>query len=385
MGSIETENPPPFFTEFIFPGQQNTSLFGFSNSARFPLAFEPQIPHPTLSDSITAIKALSASGELKLLIQIHGGALLIRGLPITTPQEYSEVAHAFGFKAHEEIGRPPHRTVLAKNVKTANEGPPEMPIWPHNEYGWSTINPAWLTFCNLSVPESGGETPIISSIGLAAALQKQAPEFFEELLQKGVRYIYRYGKEDVKSNTGTSVFGAYGSEILPGDDEKTSRAKIEREVRRHSNRFEWHEDGSLSVTHIVPIVRKHSPTRLATLFGNLTSVYGRSRHHDATEPPYLGDDGSYHPLPTYGDGTRIPTKYLELALLIAEESQVLVKWEEGDIVLLDNYAVMHSRSPWKGKRTVLAALWDDYERVEDYPEGEEILKGSPRDPIPVRE
>ena len=39
----------------------------------------------------------------------------------------------------------------------------------------------------------GGETPIISSIGLAAELKKQAPEFYEELLKKGVRYVYRYG------------------------------------------------------------------------------------------------------------------------------------------------------------------------------------------------
>lgn len=43
----------------------------------------------------------------------------------------------------------------------------------------------------------------------------------------------------------------------------------------------------------------------------------------------------YHPLPTYGDGTAIPTNYLELLLKIAEESQVLLKWEAGDLVLLD--------------------------------------------------
>lgn len=39
----------------------------------------------------------------------------------------------------------------------------------------------------------GGETPIISSIGLAAAIEKQAPDFFDALFEKGVRYVYRYG------------------------------------------------------------------------------------------------------------------------------------------------------------------------------------------------
>lgn len=87
-----------------------------------------------------------------------------------------------------------------------------MPIWPHNEYGWSTVNPAWLTFSNLGVPTSGmflmkdfrsrqggsadrvigGETPINSSLALALAIQKQAPEFYKQLLQKGIRYVYRY-------------------------------------------------------------------------------------------------------------------------------------------------------------------------------------------------
>lgn len=49
----------------------------------------------------------------------------------------------------------------------------------------------------------------------------------------------------------------------------------------------------------------------------------------------MGDDGSYHPLPTYGDGAPIENQYLDLALSLAESSQVLLKWQEGDIVLLD--------------------------------------------------
>lgn len=48
------------------------------------------------------------------------------------------------------------------------------------------------------------------------------------------------------------MFGAYGQHVLPTDDEKTAREKIEAEVRRHSHNFEWHEDGSLTVTHTVP-------------------------------------------------------------------------------------------------------------------------------------
>ncbi|KAJ4546195.1 hypothetical protein HRR77_004731 [Exophiala dermatitidis] len=398
------------FEEFTFPGQQITSDFGYGygNPAQttsspkvqqqpklFPLALKPSAEWTpeTIDDAVEAITTLRESGALLDLVKEHGGAILFRGLPIKTALDYSRVAHAFGFRPHEEVGRPPLRTVLAPNVKTANEGPPELPIWPHNEYGWSTINPAWLTFSALSVPETGGATPIISSIGLAKALEEKAPQFFQSLLEKGVKYVYRYPRQDSVSTVGTSVFSAYGQTIRDGDDEDTIRRKIEAEVRRHSDRFEWHEDGSISVTHIVPsefalpfhqfrlpvtldnasfslrsldsrqqnlllllyatititntvviyqwltlrctVIRKHTPTGHTTWFGNLTSAYGRSRHHGATQPPFLGDDGGYHPLPTYGDGSPINTEDLELALSIAEGMQVDVEWEVGDVVLLD--------------------------------------------------
>ena len=34
----------------------------------------------------------------------------------------------------------------------------------------------------------------------------------------------------------------------------------------------------------------------------------------------------------------------------------LEEWETGDIVLIDNYLVMHGRRPYKGDRRVLASL-----------------------------
>lgn len=83
------------------------------------------------------------------------------------------------------------------------------------------------------------------------------------------------------------------------------------------------------------MIRIHTPTGLPTWFGNVTSAWGRSTHHGATEAPFRGDDGSYHPPPEYGTGEKIETEYLNLALSLAESSQVLVQWEKGDLVLLD--------------------------------------------------
>jgi hypothetical protein len=111
------------FESFTFEGQQHTKDFGYAHKAPFPLALKTKPDFkPTLEESVSLIKAASESGELFRLVQHHGGSVLIRGLPIETPDDYSRVAHAFGFGPHEEVGRPPIRTVLAPNVKTANEG-----------------------------------------------------------------------------------------------------------------------------------------------------------------------------------------------------------------------------------------------------------------------
>ncbi|KAL3440269.1 hypothetical protein BJX65DRAFT_314968 [Aspergillus insuetus] len=370
------------FESFTFEGQKDTKDLGLPWSAPFPGALRAA-NIKTVPEAISTIQTLTQTGQLRTLANQHAGAILIRGLPIKTSHDYSAVAHALGFQAHTEVGRPPLRTVLAPNVKTANEGPPELPIWPHNEYGWSTINPAWLTFCALKVPERGGATPITSSIYIAHRLEQVAPRFLKELRRLGAMYTYRYTTETLVSNTGNSIRGAYGEHVTDDDDEETFKQKVEAEVKRHSERFEWHEDGNLSVTHVVPAIRIHTSTGLAVFFGNITSAWGRSRHHGATRAPFRGDDGSYHPPPQFGDGSPMDVNDLDTLLDIAEEGAFNVEWEEGDLVILDNYAVQHSRQPWVGERQVLAALWDDgkEKRIGDFPEGVELLKLAPKVPV----
>lgn len=124
----------PHLEEFNFEGQRSTSTLGYQNNHAFPLALRVGSDwRPTVDQAADHIRDLGTSGALFGAVQQHGGALMIRGLPIQTADDYSLIAHAFGFEAHEEVGRPPVRIVLAENVKTANEGPPELPIWPHNE------------------------------------------------------------------------------------------------------------------------------------------------------------------------------------------------------------------------------------------------------------
>lgn len=67
-----------------------------------------------------------------------------------------------------------------------------------------------------------------------------------------------------------------GQEVKPGDTADVIREKVENEIRKHSNVFEWHDDRSLSVWHRVPAIRTHGPSGQTVFFGNVISAYERA-------------------------------------------------------------------------------------------------------------
>jgi hypothetical protein len=89
----------------------------------------------------------------------------------------------------------------------------------------------------------------------------------------------------------------------------------------------------------LPALRRVASTGQPVPFNGLGGVYGRQRDRKALDPPHRGIDGGVHLPTTYGDGTPIPTQYLERLLEISEEIGFLVPWQEGDVALVDNYTV----------------------------------------------
>ncbi|GAA5966880.1 hypothetical protein JCM21900_001953 [Sporobolomyces salmonicolor] len=356
---------PASFVDFDFPGQRTLSSAPWigtdSESRLFPLALRTTSQIKTLEEFVASIERLADEDAIVPLLNLHGGAILFRGTHATTPSDFSRIAHAFKIGTpHEELANPVIRTVLAKNVATANEGPPTHPVFPHSEFGWSSHYPAFLFFFCRHPAESGGETPINSGAEIFARLQQEVPEFVKDLAEKGITYVYQYPVEKVPgSNLGNSILAAYpAANVLPTDNEATKRAKVETQIQRHSDTWKWNDDGTLSVTHRLSSIRRHPYSKLPVYFGNVTSMYLKAQSQNALEPPYKGDDGAFHHIPTYGDGTPIPNRYLQKTADLIAEIRVLVPWEQGDVLLLDNHLVQHAREPWVGDRRVLASLWD---------------------------
>lgn len=55
----------------------------------------------------------------------------------------------------------------------------------------------------------------------------------------------------------------------------------------------------------------------------------------------------------FGDGSEFPSAALEAYREILEENCVDVKWQKGDVLVLDNFAVQRARRPGKPPRVML--------------------------------
>lgn len=86
---------------------------------------------------------------------------------------------------HQEVGLSGKRSTVGDNVKTANEEPPHVKFYYHNEYGRSAHFPGILFFFSQIVPEQGGQSPLLSTVELYERLVKEVPEFVQALIEKG--------------------------------------------------------------------------------------------------------------------------------------------------------------------------------------------------------
>jgi len=59
---------------------------------------------------------------------------------------------------------------------------------------------------------------------------------------------------------------------------------------------------------------------------------------------------------SYGDGTPLSRSDIRAILHAFRDNTVILPWQKGDVMVLDNYLVAHGRMPFKGPRKILAAM-----------------------------
>ncbi|KAK9101202.1 hypothetical protein Scep_024632 [Stephania cephalantha] len=266
------------------------------------------------------------------------GALLLRGLPLSTAHHFNRLVEAFDYEELPYVGGIAPRSNVVGRVFTANESPPHQKIPFHHEMAQVPEFPSKLFFFCEEEPGSGGETPIVLSHVIYDKMKKKFPEFVEELEAEGLVYTRVLGASDDL----TSAIGrGWQSTFMTKD-----KSIAEERAARLGTKLEWMEDGVKTVMGPIPAVKYDKTRGRKIWFNSMVAAY--TGWKDARNDPVKAV--------TFGNGKPLPGDIvLECSKLLEEES-VAVPWKKGDVLLVDNWAVLHSRRPFEPPRRILASL-----------------------------
>ena len=279
------------------------------------------------------------------LINAHG-FLVFRGYGIQSDQDFHRFVEGLGlenFKYADSFSNAVRHN-RTDRVFTANEAPPNVEIFLHHEMAQTLTFPGALFFFCEKAAESGGATPICRSDRTLKTLETQNPTFIAKLRSVGVKYRNSMPSEaNHESGQGRSW-----KDTLTVN----SAHEAEEKLVALGYQFNWLEDGGLSVQTPALAAVDH--------FGRGKDVFFNQIVAAAAGWTVAADDKE--PRLCFGDDSPIEHADLAGTIKAAYQHTVDLKWQTGDVALLDNLKVMHGRRPFEGSRSVLASLCNPISR-----------------------
>lgn len=308
------------------------------NGAEFPLVLKPEGGHEMSAASFLNWVADNQTRIRELMVK-HG-AILFRGFPVDGAAAFEAVLDAAEFVNMPYIGgAAPREQVTQGRILTANESPPDQPIPFHHEMAQVPSPPAYVFFyCDIA-SETGGETAIVHSHTVYNRFVDANPEFAAKVEELGVKYVRVMPEDDDAS----SPIGRSWRSTFLADD----RATAEDKMRDLGTTWRWLDNGNLyTETAVVPAIRTEPRSGMKTFFNSVVAAYtGWTDSRNIPEKAVVCGDG------TPVDGEAV----LETSRAMTEEA-VAFPWQRGDMLLIDNSLVMHSRRPYTGARRILASI-----------------------------
>lgn len=276
--------------------------------------------------------------EVEALLARYG-AVLFRGFGISSPDVFSSSAGSLVDVLFGDYGDLP-REQDGDRVFSSTPYPADLEIHFHNESAHMAQWPMRIFFHCAIAAETGGETPLLDCRALLTQLD---PDVVAELEAKGLTYVRNFAPGiDVAWQ---DFFGT------------TDRAEVEQRCAETAAACEWLPDDVLRIKQGAAAVRTHPDSGERVFFNQVLL------HHPAALPAetrdamsQLFDADSFPRNVTYGDGSAIPDDVVDHLSARYEELAITFRWEAGDMIMLDNMLVSHSRAPFTGDRKILVAM-----------------------------
>ncbi|KAI9110012.1 hypothetical protein K1719_019053 [Acacia pycnantha] len=308
------------------------------NGIQFPSVVSP--PSPTSSSSLSLLtQSIRFHKQFLESLLLESGAVLLRGFQLNTASDFNDVVEAFGYEELPYVGGAAPRTNVVGRVFTANESPADQKIPFHHEMAQVPEFPSKLFFFCEVEPASGGETPIVLSHVVYERMKERHPDFVERLEKHGLMYIRVLGEDD---NPSSPIGRGWKSTFLTKD-----KIIAEERAAKLGMKLEWFEDGGVrTIMGPIPAIKFDRTRQRKIWFNSMVAAY--TGWEDELNDPVKAV--------TFGDGQPLPGDVVYDCLRILEEESVAIPWQKGDVLLLDNWAVLHSRRSFTPPRRVLASL-----------------------------
>ena len=271
---------------------------------------------------------------------LQHGAILFRDFPIDGPEGFESALDAAEFVNMPYVGgAAPREEVTQGRILTANESPPSEPIPFHHEMAQVPSPPAYIFFYCEIPSETGGQTAIVHSNRVYERFRDACPDFADKIEELGVRYIrVMPDTDDASSPIGRSWRSTFLTD---------NRSEAEEKMRQAGTTWKWLEDGNLyTETATLPAIRTEPRSGQKTFFNSVVAAYtGWTDVRNTPEKAVV-----------CGDGSAVDGPGLLATAQAMNEECVAFKWQKGDMLLIDNSLVLHSRRPYTGRRRILASI-----------------------------
>lgn len=312
------------------------------NAAALPAIISASRAEATLSAA--ELIAWAAERRATLLSQLReSGAVLLRGFPVADAGVFASFAEAFCGGLSDYVGGNSPRTRILDRVFTTTEYPASEKISLHHEASYLPRVPRLILFCCEIAPTDRGQTPLADS---RRVYRRIAASVRARFATKRVRYV----------NNLHDGNGAIGRS-WPAVFDTTDRRSVERRLTADGYQFEWTADGGLRTSIVADGVATHPES------GEPVWINQAEQWHPSALPSPVREalssvlaecDFPHHA--SFGDGT--PFDEAELAHvrdMLASEERTF-RWAPRDVLICDNFLVMHGRQPFSGSRRILVSM-----------------------------
>jgi alpha-ketoglutarate-dependent taurine dioxygenase len=328
----------------------------FLNNQQLPAVIDQKVINCDVHSLID-----NSRDQLKELEQKYG-AVLLRGFDLPDAESFSKANDqyfALDMSDSYTAGAAPRKKVLG-NVYNSTDLPPSYTIRQHSEMAYVEQHPSELLFfCNVPAAQ-GGETPLTSTRKVLESIDKNILDEFE---RKGVQHN-RFFINEMPSYF--SLFGQYRRHmnyprLWQEAFETNSREEVNKVCAEGKLIPHWNEkDGSVIISTELPAVRIHPKTHERVWFNQaviMTKAPSEGLKQYLFHQITFFFDQNRKPYNTrFGDGSIIPTHMLRHIEKVTNDLTIKFSWQQGDLLIVDNYLTMHGRMPFKGERSTLVGM-----------------------------